>query len=233
VETLPGAAAVIFSVQGRALLERMPWLRSERWRFSADRFQPFNHTLPDRYPWLFSFARQALMPQSRILSFGCSTGEELLSLRRYLPLAQIKGIDINPGNIAIARAQTAAISTIRVACVGTTAEEPTASYDAVFCLAVLCDGRLTARNRDQATPFFSFERFQAAVDDLARCLKPGGLLFLLTTNFRFCDTDAAGHFETVLSAREADLAPDLLYDRDNRLMPGARYNDVVFRKRAS
>ena len=68
---------------------------------------------------------------------------------------------------------------------------------------------------------------------MARCLKPGGLLFLHTTNFRFCDTAAADQFDVVLEARPEQMAPDALFDREGRLMPGERYYPVGFRKRAS
>src|SRR5277367_5474893 len=72
-------------------------------------FQPYYFTLPDRYPWLFGFAatRIGSRPDLRILSFGCSRGEEVFSLRKYFPSAAVKGIDINPRNIArcLARAR--------------------------------------------------------------------------------------------------------------------------------
>src|SRR5581483_6848361 len=65
-------------------------------------FQPFNDTQPDRYPAIFRFvqARLGAETPAAILSFGCATGEEVFSLRRYFPRATIKGVDINPGNIA-------------------------------------------------------------------------------------------------------------------------------------
>jgi SAM-dependent methyltransferase len=209
----------------------MPWPDSLRWRLSAQQFQPFNHTKPDRYPWLFSYARWILPPASNILSFGCSTGEELLSLHQYLPDASIKGVDINPRNIDIARERSSAIRSVDVACAGTLESEHDASYDAIFCLATLCDGRLTARACERSSPLFCFDKFESAVNDLARCIKPGGFLFLLTTNFRFCDTRASRDFELALSAEVENLASDLIYDRNNQLMPGMRYRDAVFRKR--
>jgi hypothetical protein len=76
-----------------------------------------------------------------------------------------------------------------------------------------------------------FADFERVVMDLARCLKPGGLLLLHTTNFRLGDTAAARDFEVVLEADPTQLAADVLFDRGNRLMPGARYQPVGFRKR--
>src|SRR5882724_9636400 len=66
-----------------------------------DRFQPYNHTLLNRYPWLFQFARESLGDTAdlRVLSFGCSLGEEVFALRKYFPAAAIKGIDIDRRNI--------------------------------------------------------------------------------------------------------------------------------------
>jgi hypothetical protein len=111
--------------------------------------------------------------------------------------------------------------------------EPDTSFDAIFCLAVLCRGDLTASNAQCSSPSFLFEHFEIIVADLARCVKPGGLLFLLTTNFRFCDTATAAHFDTVLEAAPSQLAADLLFDSSNRLMAGVRYPEVGFRKRSA
>ena len=71
------------------------------------RFQPYAYTLPDRYPWLFDFAAERLgrIAAPRLLSFGCSRGDEVFSLARRLPRATIKGIDIDLRNIAACRAR--------------------------------------------------------------------------------------------------------------------------------
>jgi SAM-dependent methyltransferase len=200
-------------------------------------FQPYYYTLPDRYPWLFGFAatRIGARQDLRILSFGCSRGEEVFSLRKYFPDAAVKGIDINPRNIARgrarARAENTANATFEIA--ATTEGEPTSFYDAIFCLAVLCNGDLTTSNAQRCDPLLHFERFDRMIGDFARCLKPGGLLLLHTTNFRFCDTAVAGDFDVVYEAEPKHLALDVLFDRHNRLMSGERerYRAVAFEKR--
>ena len=45
-------------------------------------------TAPNRYPEIFAAAAAAAR---RILSFGCSTGEECVSLAEYFPKAEIIG----------------------------------------------------------------------------------------------------------------------------------------------
>jgi SAM-dependent methyltransferase len=198
-------------------------------------YQPYYFTAPDRYPWLFGFAAARLesRPNLRILSFGCSRGEEVFSLRRYFPTAAIKGIDINPRNIArcTARARAQSPTNISFEIAATTAGEPTGAYDAIFCLAVLCNGDLTTSGAQRCDPVLHFEKFAWLVGDFARCLKPGGLLALHTTNFRFCDTSVAPDFNVVLEADPQHLAPDVLFDRNNRLMSGERYRAVAFEKR--
>ena len=203
----------------------------------AGRFQPYSHTLPNRYPWLFAFAAAHLADCStrRLLSFGCSRGDEVFALRGYFPAADIKGIDVSPENIETcrARARKRHVSGVSFAVASNTGAEPSQHYDAIFCLAVLCHGDLSADGVQRCDPVIRFEEFSRVVADFERCLKPGGLLLLLTTNFRFCDTETYGNFDTILEAEPERLAPDVLFDRDNRLMPGATYRDVAFRKRTA
>ncbi|MBB6254211.1 class I SAM-dependent methyltransferase [Nitrospirillum iridis] len=205
------------------------------WRRSPRRFQPFSYTAPDRYPWLFSVVRDRLGdgPDRRLLSFGCSVGEEVASLRRLFPEARLKGIDIDPRNIAVARrrARVLGLAGVDFAVGDSTAGEPDGAYDAILCLAVLCNGRLTVDGAQRCDPILHFATFEAMVADFARCLKPGGLLCLVTTNFRFRDTRVAAGFDVALTIPSDRLAPDVVFGPDNRLMPGERYTEVVFVKR--
>jgi SAM-dependent methyltransferase len=195
------------------------------------RFQPYSHTLPDRYPWLFQFAARELgAGEAKILSFGCSRGDEVFTLRRYFPLATLRGIDVDPRNIAACTARLTVDARMSFGTAATTHGEPSDAFDAIFCLAVLCLGDLTARNAARCDPYLRFADFDSVVNDFARCLRPGGLLFLHGSNFRFGDTRIAQDFEIVLEASPEQLAPDLLYDRNNRLLPGVWYLPVGFRK---
>ncbi len=201
------------------------------------RFQPYAHTLPDRYPWLFDFAEAALADREapRILSFGCSRGDEVFSLRRRLPGATIKGLDIDPANIGACRIRAPHDGDERItfAVASSVEAEPAEAYDAIFCLAVLCHGDLTISGARRSGPLMRFADFERAVTGFARCLGPGGYLFLHTTNFRFHDTPTAANFDVVLKAAPEQMAPDPFFDRSGRLLPGERYLPVGFRKRAS
>ena len=234
---------------------RRPWLivRAARllWRLAADRsyrnvmwlywvrprgaFQPVNDTRPDRYPGIFRFVQTALADDPLaghplvLLSFGCSTGEEVFTLRRYFPAARIKGVDINPANIAIGKRRLAEQGDpgIRFECAESTAGEATGAYDAIFCMAVLRHGGLGEPGVTRSDHLLRFADFENAVADFARCLRRGGLLAIAHSNFRFSDTRTSADFESVLRM----TSPTPLFGPDNRRFPdGGGKVDAVFRK---
>lgn len=219
------------------------------WRLTADRvyrnvvwlyvvrpkgaFQPFNDTLSDRYPRIFDFVRSELGAASKVktLSYGCSTGDEVFSLRQYFPEAVIKGIDINPANIAVCRRRLKKSSDANISftTANCTEAEPSGSYDAIFCMAVLRHGSLGLPGVTRCDHLIRFEDFARAIGDFERCLKPGGLLVIRHSNFRLCDAAAGLAFETILQLPHDSKTP--LFGPDNRLLPEQPYPDTVFRKR--
>ena len=192
----------------------------------------------DRYPLAFRFARDQLddEPAMRILSFGCSTGEEVFSLRRYFPAATIKGIEVDPARIRICRRRLLEIRDSRISfqCASDTSSEPSETHDAVFCMAVFRDPTLDLPATRSTAGLISFDDFERAVADLVRCLKPGGLLFVEHSNFRVSDTGSAPALEPVLHADPPRSAKTPgLYGRDGRRIHGAEDLALGYRKRAS
>lgn len=185
-------------------------------------FQPYCYTSMNRYPRCFAFARDTLGEAGalNLLSFGCATGEEAFTLAHYFPQARITGIDINARAIAAARRATppALADRIRFDAASSAAAEPDGSYDAVFAFAVFRDDALKDRP-PRCDHVLRFADFDLAMSDLARCLKPGGLLFLRHAHFRFADSKAAKDFDVALTLQvDSSGEPKALYDADDRLI---------------
>lgn len=218
---------------------RSPAYRSERRLMRArpdNLFQPFSMTAFNRYPRIFSFIRNHVPDNaaSRILSFGCSTGEEVFSLRRYFSQAEITGIDINPRSIAVCRKklERCGDTRIRFTLASSADAELEASFDAVFCMSVLRHGELGASDAETCDHLIRFADFERTVGGLCRCLKPGGYLIIRGSNFRFSDTVFAEGFEAVFRADDKFPRKDKpLYGADNRKLGDTIYNDLIFRKR--
>lgn len=207
-----------------------------QWLRPGALFQPDPDTSFDRYPRIFRFVQSRLGDNAdlNILSFGCSSGEEAFSLRQYFAVATIKGIDINAGSIALCRKRLKRHPDAKLsfAVAGSTHAERTASYDAIFCMAVLRHGRLAAPGVTRCDHLIRFADFAAVVEDFARCLKPGGLLIIRHSNFRLRDTPVSAAFEPVLSLelpQGATTTP--IFGPDDELMRDVTYPDTVFRKR--
>lgn len=204
------------------------------WRRPRGLFQPYGTTQEDRYPELFQFFRQGIddVPQTRILSFGCSTGDEVFSLARYFRQAQIHGIDIDSGRIRACLARwrrEGQDPRLSFACASDVTQEVSESCDLVMAMSVFRHGALGVSPTD-CSAWIRFAEFDQVVGELARVIKPGGLLVILHANFRFGDTRAASWFDCVRS-ESVQISP--IYDCNDRLMPGMPSDDGVYRKRSA
>lgn len=197
-------------------------------------FQPSSDTRDDRYPEIFAFVRAEIGdgPDKRLLSFGCSTGEEVFSLRRYFPTAILRGLDINAHNISVCRQRGGDVG-MSFALAGSAEAEMAESYDAIFAMAVFRHGDLASAPL-RCEPYLRFADFSRHAAILSQRLKPGGLLAIRHANFRFSDTEAAAGFDKILQSDKLPGAkPTPIYGADGCLLPGSPGDDGVFRKRIS
>ncbi len=211
---------------------RMAWLLA---RFGGGRLmQPSTMTSANRHPELFDHVRQALADVAvpSILSFGCSTGEEVFTLAAMMPDAFVRGIDINAACIQQARQRLSDAEKARLsfACTASAAGEPTAHYDAIFALSVLRHGRLDAEQPDDCSAILPFARFARSIADLDRCLKPGGLLVIWGSHFRLSDTPVKPRYTVELAMPYRAAQP--VYGADNRRLADPGMQQIVFRKQS-
>jgi Methyltransferase domain len=200
-------------------------------RESRDLLQPFPDTMPDRHPALFAHARSVLseIPEPRLLSFGCSTGDEPLSLARYIPAARIDGVEINPRSIAIARRKAAADGCTAITFHEAGTPPAGATYDAIFCMSVLRHGELDAAKPESCTDILPFRRFDQTLEAFDQALKTGGYLFIWGSNFRFSDAAVASRYTPI---KLAEVPPHIgaIYGADDRLIDLNGNAVFVFRK---
>lgn len=223
---------------GRAV-RRMadPGLRSiEAARRNPATFQPFPTTAEDRYPALFDALAERLAPleSACVLSFGCSDGAEVRSLRRWLPGAEIVGIDVNARSIALARRHLDQCPDprIRFEHAGDTSDFPDGAFDAILAMAVFRHGVLEAERPDSCAQVLPFARFAQGLAGLDRCLRPGGWMAVWNAHFRFADTPLAPGYEAQALPWSRSAPMELLYGPDDRRIVGEPYAQVLFRKRA-
>lgn len=229
---IPGAMAA-----GRRLRRMLdPDLRAIeqlRKQQGEELFQPFPTTFEDRYPELFEAlaARLADVLRPRVLSFGCADGAEVRSLRRWLPAAEITGIDINPRAIAEARRRLALDPdpAIRFELAADVAGEPAESYDAVLALAVFRHGELERDRPESCTAVMPFARFAAGVEMLDRVVKPGGWLIIWNSHFRLADTALAPAY-TAETLRWSESVPMILHYGPDDRRSDEPYAEILFRK---
>jgi len=213
-------------------LRRRRGLQALKRRYYRRYDQISNDTKPDRYPEVFAYASKLLSrtPSDvlRLLSFGCSTGEECVSLRGYFPGAWIDGVDVNKKNIRVceARNQDPRIR-FDVSTKNLVASRP--FYDAVFAMSVLCRWPQT-KEVENSAGVYPFEKFDETVRFLDSLVRPNGLLVIYNANFRFTDSDTSEHYEALRAPGLADSGFVHLFSKENLKLRDQCYPYCVFRK---
>ena len=210
--------------QGRALQQTTPltWL---------DRYPPIFEACRDYSGRIMTERAEPL----RILSYGCSTGEEVLTLRRYFPDAWIVGAEINRRSLAACHALDVddRIRFVRSKPKEIGREGP---FDLVFCMAVLqrtphavveAVEREGLRSLASIYPFSKFEEQTAQLDGWVR---PGGLLVLHHTQYVFADATVAYKYAPIFGHPEpTEEGPR--FDANSRLIERTVMTPSIFVKR--
>jgi hypothetical protein len=161
-------------------------------------------TALDRYPDIFAASLEFAGDRAelKILSYGCSTGEEVLTLRRYFPAAVIVGAEINPRSLTIARSRKTDERMMFLE------SEPAAigalgPFDIIFCLAVLqrTPGRVAENRILTLKNIYPFEKFDEKIGQLNSWLKTGGLFVIHHTQYLFTDSAVAAKYAPLVSGK--------------------------------
>ena len=210
-------ARLALTGEGRSIL----WTR---FAHRSEVHQTTPSTWGERYPALFDFAASLAPDPRRILSFGCSTGEELISLRRRFPAAEIVGAEINGRSRRIAGRLTAGDPKIHV--VGPRSIDGV--FDCVFALAVLQrePHKIEALEVNDLTAYYPFSKFDATLTELVNRLIKGGLLCVINAQYRAEDSSVAAELDPVDGAPPTE---NQLFGPDGKRVH-TRNSSTIFRK---
>lgn len=115
-----------------------------------------------------------------ILSFGCSTGEELMTLGALFPRARRYGCDLDWHNLQAARALTGDAARVFESTGDEIARH--GPYDIILCNSVLLRPTIVDGGKARG---LDARLWLDAVEQLHAALKPGGVLQLINSNFPF------------------------------------------------
>ena len=215
-----------------ASVPELRWQRITSWVHRDRYFQRSTFTSRDRYPELFDVCRRHLeqVASPLLLSFGCSTGEEVASLAQVIPRATIVGVDIN--RLCIRKCRERSTNERHHFCLRNSTEfDEIRNYDAVFCLAVF--QRTENRNMPGLSESvgISFEHFEREIVILDHKLKSGGLLIIDQTDFSFLDTKCSQGYEILNFEGNCFPRNRPLFDRHNRKISDEQQLNRIFVKR--
>lgn len=177
-------------------------------------------TFMNRYPKIFSACQEYFKGKEnlKILSYGCSTGEEVLTLRSYFPTAQIIGTDINKRSLETCRKLPV---DEKISFIYSTPSEiqKHGKFDAIFCMAVLQRNPhdIAAKGITNLSKIYPFEKFEKQIVELDKLVKPNGLLVVHFTQYSLLDTTLASSYQALGNHVQDDyLNP--VFDRSSELI---------------
>lgn len=133
-------------------------------------------TYVNRYPLIFKKAKE-LLPRGelKILSFGCSSGAEVRTLKRlgHSERWDVHGADLNAEMLTLARKADP-----RGTYVADASTLPKEHYDAIFCMSVLCH-----YPSERPTVEFPHSAFHKTLSIIVSLLKSGGLLVAVNCQY--------------------------------------------------
>lgn len=222
---------------GRAMYHKLrqvgdPELRYNFWgKFNPKIHQTTAYTASNRYPNAFSTVRElmATQPDLKILSFGCSTGEEVVSLKTYFPSASIVGAELNENRLQQCRQKINDASVTFIKSTDSNIQRY-APYDAIFAMAVLqrTPHKVDREGITNLTSIYKFSMFEDQVKKFDANLTVGGLIIIQNTQYRFKDTEIADRFEVCGHALPEEIHS--IFDQNGDLVTDEQYDEIIFRK---
>ena len=184
--------------------------------------QMSNRTWYNRHPEMFNECKDIINENNKILSFGCSTGEEVYTLKDiYFPNSQIDGFDINT-QLIFDNIQTYEYNE-NIRFFFSLDQLVPEDYDIVFCLSVL------TRNPDPDKTY-TFDLFEETLEIINRYIKHGGYLCIWNSLFEFTDSNVSKNYVPILT-KHTDSGSTQKYYKDYITKKETNYPFVLFKKK--
>jgi SAM-dependent methyltransferase len=189
-------------------------------------------TFMNRYPVIFSACQDYFKEKKelRILSYGCSTGEEVLTLRKYFSSANIVGAEINKRSLKICQNRTV---DEKISFIYSTQSEiqKNGPYDVIFSMAVLQREPhvITAKGITSLKNIYPFEKFEETIIELDKLVTRGGLLVVHYTQYSLLDTDVAPKYQALGKYNQNDYT-EPVFDKNSYLIKNPSQQNSIFIK---
>lgn len=197
---------------------------------SVHQTTPF--TYMDRYPVIFSACRDYFrdINNIKVLSYGCSTGEEVLTLRKYFKDANIVGAEINKNSLDICRSLKV---DDKITFINSNKKEigRYGKYDLIFCMAVLqrTPETITKQGIKSLKKIYPFEKFEKQIIELDKQLNKGGLMVIHFSQYSFDDVNISSKYKALGNYNQDDYN-SAIFDRNSNLITEPTSRRSIFVK---
>lgn len=189
-------------------------------------------TSMNRYPIIFSACSEHFSKTKdiKILSYGCSTGEEVLTLRRYFPNATIVGAEINKHSLEVCKSHNV---DDKITFIKSTPRniKKYGPFDLIFCMAVLqrSPDKITQEGITSLKDIYPFEKFENQIVELDGYVKKDGLLVTHFTQYDFMDTTVAKKYKVFGDYNQDDYMRSV-FDKNSNLIKETYRRNSIFMK---
>lgn len=186
----------------------------------------------NRYPEIFLACSDYFKGKEhiKILSFGCSTGEEVLTIREYFPSAQIIGAEINSNSLAKCKELVVddQIKFIKSTSKNVKNHGP---FDAIFCMAVLQrqPHLIASKAITSLKDIYPFEKFEQQIIQFDEILNQNGLAIIHFTQYSLLETSVASNYLPLGNYCQNDYTSPV-FDKDSNLVENKKPFNTIFIK---
>lgn len=175
----------------------------------------------NRHPRIFTYCQKLHPDAKQILSFGCSTGDEVRTLREiYFKNAYVDGIDINSNCITVNKNK----NTDLMVNYYNSLYDIKIKYDIIFCMSVLCRWGVSIKLSNE----YTFDIFNLTLTEIDKYLNKDGYLVIYNSSYIFTETEVSKKYEPIVIPGYKDSGFVYKYYKNKTLCNSYPY--IIFKK---